>query len=184
MLERCRTQSFYLTKLLIHQSRILVASPKTGFVKQPRPISVGNGGRPVNSMNPGHLLRLWGGSPLPCLGLATHHCIAHARHTLHTAALATAVNQAAPRRLGLTGVQMGASFRRRTVREPLPCLCVCVCVCVRVCVKECVHAHRFPLKSPGWEAFSAGGRTCTVRAFLFFSVLSRRKKREGNWNHA
>lgn len=67
-----------------------------------------------------------GGSPLPCLGLATHHWIAHARHTQHTAALATAVNQAAPRRFGLTGVQMAASFRRRTVREPLFPLCASV----------------------------------------------------------
>lgn len=139
--QRCSIHSFYLTKLAILQNCSLVTSPKTGFVKQPRPISAGNGGRPVNGMNPGHLLCLWGGSPLPCLGLATHHCIAHARHTLHTAALATAVNQDAPRRLGLTGVQMGASFRRRTVREPLPCVCVCV--------KECVRAHRSPLKSPG-----------------------------------
>lgn len=56
-------------------------------------------------------------------------------------------------------------------------------LCVSVCERVCVRAHLSPLKSPGWEAFSAGGRTCTVRAFLLFSVLpsSKKKKKEGNW---
>lgn len=68
----------------------------------------------------------YGGSPIPCLGLATHHCITHARHTLYTAALLIAANQAAPRRLGLTGVQMGASFRTDCPWSPSLCAWVCV----------------------------------------------------------